>query len=368
MPYCRRCGTKLEEDARFCHKCGTPVAATYAPTPPISQPAPAAYGSPAPARMKPWHKDALVLASIGLVTILVVAAVAAALLTATIGSWDLNQSLEDKTPGVKTINLNFQTNIGRVDIFTQKIPGNNIGIYVQANGSRGLFANNTNPVSISFENQTVGDVLTVNSQIRVEEPAVSRASIQCTIYVDPALKLNLNVSSTTGQVSFTGEQDAKIQALTLHAVTGEVQANLNTGVTVNGNVSLSTTTGEVNYRMYQTYVVDNCTLNLRSVKGEVTIDITQTKTLQGNLSVTADTTTGAINVGLTVDGGVGAQIASDTTGFGNIHTDLKNFNGNQSLVQSANYPSACNIEIENTIHGFGSVYVTASYLTTVVSS
>lgn len=27
MPYCRKCGAKLEDDARFCHVCGSPVAA-----------------------------------------------------------------------------------------------------------------------------------------------------------------------------------------------------------------------------------------------------------------------------------------------------------------------------------------------------
>jgi len=25
MPYCRKCGTEMKEDVRFCPKCGTPV-------------------------------------------------------------------------------------------------------------------------------------------------------------------------------------------------------------------------------------------------------------------------------------------------------------------------------------------------------
>ena len=33
MPYCRRCGTQLEENARFCHKCGTEVV-IFSPAPP----------------------------------------------------------------------------------------------------------------------------------------------------------------------------------------------------------------------------------------------------------------------------------------------------------------------------------------------
>jgi hypothetical protein len=365
MPYCRRCGTQLEENARFCHKCGTPVAvdATYAspPSPPQS-----AYRPAAP--MKPWHKDTLVVATIVLVTILLVAVVAVALLTAPLGSWSLSESLEDKTEGVKTVNLNFHTNVGQIIIFTQKMGNNNICIYVQANGSRGLFGNRDNPVSITFDNQTVGDVLTVNSSVHVEDVATSRSRVQIMIYVDPDLTLDFNVSSTTGQVSFTGNQDAVIQNLNLHAVTGEVQANLETGVIVTGNVSLSTTTGAVNYRMSQTFVFGNCTVNLHSVTGEVNMDITQTKTLDGNLWVNSETTTGSINLGLTIDDGVGAKIASDTGGFGNVHTDLNNFNGENELVQSANYPSASNIEIDNKIHAFGSVYIQASYLTVTIAS
>lgn len=31
MPYCKKCGAELTEDARFCHACGTPVAAPITP-------------------------------------------------------------------------------------------------------------------------------------------------------------------------------------------------------------------------------------------------------------------------------------------------------------------------------------------------
>ncbi|HKM60138.1 MAG TPA: zinc ribbon domain-containing protein [Candidatus Bathyarchaeia archaeon] len=37
MPYCRRCGNQLWENARFCHKCGTP-AVMFTP-PPSAKPA-----------------------------------------------------------------------------------------------------------------------------------------------------------------------------------------------------------------------------------------------------------------------------------------------------------------------------------------
>jgi hypothetical protein len=359
LPYCRRCGTLLEENARYCQKCGTPVAVYVAP-PPV-------YHAPQP--RKPWYKDTFILITVGLVAILLVAVFAVTLLSAPFASWDSNQSLEDKTLGVKTLNLNFNTNVGAIEVFTQKMSNTNVGIYIQANGGKGLLSDSSSgPLTVEFENQTVGDVLTVNSVVRVQDAFTSNAHVKCSIYVDPALNLNLNFSSTTGQISFIGDNAAKISSLILDTTTGEVQANLNNNVTVAGNITLSATTGAVNYRMSQNNIVGNCTLNLHSTTGAVVMEITQTKTLQGNLAVYADTTTGGINVGLTIDGGVGAQITSQVTGFGNIQTDLNNFNGDKTPVQSSNYPAASNIEIHNSLHGFGGVNIKASYLTTTIAS
>jgi hypothetical protein len=217
LPYCRRCGTQLEENARYCHKCGTPVVA-YA-IPPV-------YQTPKP--HKPWYKDSFILITIGLVVILLVAVFAVALLSAPFATWDSNQSLEDKTAGVKTLNLNFHTNIGAIEVFTQKMSNNNIGVYVQANGGKGLLADSSGPVTMEFENQTVGDVLTVNSFFQVQDGFISNAHVKCSIYVDPSLNLYLNVSSTTGQISFIGDGSAKISSLSLVTTTGEVQANLDT--------------------------------------------------------------------------------------------------------------------------------------------
>ena len=38
MPYCRRCGAQLEENAHFCHKCGTPVITFVPILPPPAAP------------------------------------------------------------------------------------------------------------------------------------------------------------------------------------------------------------------------------------------------------------------------------------------------------------------------------------------
>ncbi|MCW3996441.1 MAG: zinc-ribbon domain-containing protein [Candidatus Bathyarchaeota archaeon] len=56
MPYCRRCGTMLEEGAYFCHKCGTPVV-FYTP-PPV-------------AVSKEWKMDPFFIAIIAIAAIII---------------------------------------------------------------------------------------------------------------------------------------------------------------------------------------------------------------------------------------------------------------------------------------------------------
>jgi len=312
----------------------------------------------------------LVVAAIGLVGILVLSAVVVAFLVVPLSTWSISEPYRDDAPNVNTLNLNFEVDIGQVNIFTQKMgENNNIFIYVSAEGSRSILGGGTGiPVTVTFDNQTEGGVLTVNSRVSVENRFSNRANINCNIYVDPALNLNLNVTAHTGQVSFSADKAITIQSLNLQTTTGAVEAHLQSSVTVAGDITLQTITGGVNYRMSETNIAANCTLNLKSTTGGVNMDITQTKTLQGNLNVNAETTTGSINLGLVIDGGVAAKIASQVPTFGGIDTRLNNFSGDESLVQSVNYPAASNIDINNLVNGIGGVNINANYKTTAIAS
>jgi uncharacterized membrane protein YvbJ len=95
VPYCDRCGTKLEENARFCQKCGKPVAtfATFTPPPP---PPPAA---------KPMSKDPAIILAVVLVAILVVAIIIVAVFFA-LNPVNFNPS--NQGGNTNQISLNFQ--------------------------------------------------------------------------------------------------------------------------------------------------------------------------------------------------------------------------------------------------------------------
>jgi hypothetical protein len=97
--------------------------------------------------------------------------------------------------------------------------------------------------------------------------------------------------------------------------------------------------------MNQAKVEGNNSIILQTNAGSVNMDISETKTLQGNLQVNASTNLGSINLGLVVDSGVAAKITSQTN-LGSIHIIQQNFSGNQSPIQSNNYPAPC-IRINN---------------------
>ena len=373
MPYCRRCGTQLEENARFCHRCGIPVD-PYAVPPVQQQPVyyPPAYQQVPPPQAqtkphRPMYKDPIVIGTVALVVILLTAVVIGAFMIAPINPWSYNNSQSNQNPDLKTLNLNFHTNVGQVNVMTLEIGDRNVLISVQGNGSYGFLGGSAEPVTFTFDNQTVGDTLTVNSQINVDESATERSNVAVQIFIDPALALNLNVSSSTGKVSFVADKATTLQSLYLESTTGEVEANLQGNLTITGDITLKSSTADVNFRLSQDAIEGNRTVNLESSTGSVVADLTQTKAFNGNLHVNAATTTGSVNVGLTIDGAVAAKITSHTGTFGGIKTNHNNFQGNNTNLQTLNYPSTCNIEVNNTV-GTGDINITADYLTTLIYS
>ncbi len=344
MPYCRHCGTKLDEDARFCHKCGTPV--TFIP-----QAAP----------VRPIMKDPLVIAAIVLVVILVVAAIVTAIVFAPLYPVEFNQANEVNQPNINQLNFNLDADTAQINIIAQNLTDKTILMTVSATGSRGIFGS-TDPIEVTFSNQTINDELTVTSKIKTgERGAFARnLNVVCNVYINPKLTLNLNVKSQYSQISLSADGETTIQTLNLEAITGEVQVNLNAGTTINGDLSLKSQTGSMWLRLNQAKIQDNVTFSLLTTTGSINMDITQTRTLDGTVQVNAETTTGSINLKLLIDGEVGARIESRTN-LGSITTDVKGFSGNQSPIQSNNYPAESNILINNLVNSMGSIHLNAAY-------
>ena len=298
------------------------------------------------------------IAAIALIAILVTAVIVSAIIFTPFSPISFNQTNQDSHLGINALNLNFQANTAQVTILTQNINNQNILIETHADGSRGIFSS-TSPIKVTFTNQTEGNELTINSKVTEEREFTTTGNLHvtCTIYVNPGLKLNINVTTQAGSVSLISEKFATFQSINLCSNAGEVQANLQ-NATISGGVSLHTQAGTVNLGVRQAALQGNQTVTLHSNTGSVGMDITQVKTLKGNLQVNAITELGSVNVDLQIDGDVGAKIISQTN-LGNIHLDVQAFSGNQSRIQSDNYPAASNIEINGRTN-LGSININAA--------
>ncbi len=307
---------------------------------------------------KPIRNDPLIIGAIVLIAILVVGVVVAALFAASYATVNISQSYQDNTVGINKLNLNVQTEALKVSVFTQKVSNNNFLITLDGTASKGVNSGSGSPIQVELNNDTVaGNELTITMRI-TQSNVFSRYNVQCNIYVNPDVIRNLNVTSQAGQVSFTADKSVTFESLNLQSQAGAVQANME-NMTVAGNINLRTQAGSIDFRMNEAKVEGNNTVTLQTNAGSVTMDIAETKALQGNLMVNAVTDLGSVNVGLVVDDGVGAKLVSQTN-LGSVHVDVQHFSGNQSPIQSDNYPAASNIEI-NSKTNLGSININANY-------
>jgi hypothetical protein len=300
-----------------------------------------------------------------LIAIVVVAVIVSAIILAPLHPVNFSQTNQVNQPNINTLNLNFQADVAEVNIIAQNLTGKTILINTTAKGSTGILGS-TNPIQVSFSNETAGNTLTVTSKItNVDQSLFSRnLKVTCAIFINPSLRLNLNVTTETGQITLTAAESATFESLNLKSTTGIVQANIQNGTAIEGDISLKTTTGTVSFRMNQAVVQGNDTVDLQTTTGSIDIDMAENKTFFGNVQVNATTTTGTVNLEMRIEDGVGAKIESQTQ-IGEIRTNLGNFSGDKSPIQSDNYPADGNFLI-NLRTTLGGIYINAAYQSSTV--
>jgi len=104
LPYCRRCGTQLEENARFCHKCGTQVV--------IFSPAPPAKSAP---------QGPVSTAVIVLVAVVAVAVIGSIFVFSTFYPANFNQASPANQTNVSKLSFNLQEGIAQANVLAQDL-------------------------------------------------------------------------------------------------------------------------------------------------------------------------------------------------------------------------------------------------------
>jgi hypothetical protein len=352
MPYCRKCGAKLEEEARFCHVCGTPVAAVTVPA-------------------MPRRRGPFLLPVIILIAILVMAAIVGALVFVPFYHVHFDQTNQVAKTGADNLILDFQADVAQVNVFFINLPDKMVVLNVTADGYVGIFDDSNRTINVTFDHQTAtaNNTEIVTSRVsRVSAwPLSYNLNVICNVYIDPSANLSrIFVHSGVGQIVLNADVATTIQSLNLETTTGSIEASVAQGVVLTGSVSAKTTTGSVTFNWMQADAKGNVPVNLKSTTGTVNLSVSRNSRLSGNVSINAETTTGSVSLAMTIHDEVGAKIESHTS-VGGINVEQQGFSGNQSLLQSSNYAAGSNFLV-NLATTTGSVHINAYYESSTVLS
>jgi hypothetical protein len=353
MAFCRKCGAKLEEGARFCRVCGTPVVAVTA----AARPA-------APRRRRPVYLLPVAI----LIAVLISAVVIGALFFLPLYPVHFNQTNQVPKADVDHLLLEFQADVAQVNIFFKNLPGNMVVLNVTADGNVGILDDPNRAVNVTFSHQTSNNSAIVTARVSrtTRWPILNYLNVNCDIYIDPSVSLTLHVSSSVGNIVMDANTSVTLQILDLETETGSVDVSLSKGVVVADLITLHTTTGNLQFQMDKADVSRNVSVNLQSTTGSVNMDLIENQKLSGNVTVNARTTTGSVNLSMEIDNDVGASLESSTV-IGSINEDVENFSGNETLLQSDNFPAGSNFLV-NLRTTTGGININAAYGSSTVLS
>jgi hypothetical protein len=335
----------MDDTAQFCPECGTPVAVA----------------TPATKQTAQKRRPSNILPVAILITVLVSAGVIGALFVLPVSPVHFNQTNKVPEAGMDELSLDLQVDVAQINIVFKDLPSNVLVLNVTADGSVSVFEDPALAVNVTFNHQATNNSLVVIANVsQVPQWSLfNDLNVKCDVYIDPSAELRLQVCSRVGNIVMDADSEVTLQSLCLETTTGNIDVSLSEDVVAAGSVSLKTTTGTVQFKMDETDVSKDVPVNLRSTTGTVNVDLAATRMLSGNVTVNARTTTGSVNLDMAIDGEVGARIES-ATDLGGITSDLKRFSGNESPLQSNNYPAGSNFLV-NLRTETGGININAAY-------
>ena len=342
MPYCRKCGAKLADDARFCPVCGTPVtfpAASAPRTEPLRQ---------------PIRKGPFPLAAIILIAILIFAVVAAIVVLLPFQPVDFNQQNEASATNVNSVYFNFEANITNINVHFRDLPGDQrVQMNTTATGWRSILGSDQ-PLTFAIEeNSANGSLIYIVKVLRADDLALFyNLNVTCEILIDPSISVYLNIRTTTSNVEIHADKTVTLTNLDVETTTGNIDATLSEGVVLTGTLSLRTATGSTRLVWNNADVSRNTSIYLRSSTSFTNLILTQDRQLAGNVTITIENSySGFLFINLNISKSIAATI-SNTSSIRGLQLQQDGFSGDVLPIQSDNYPSQGNFAINlEPIHG-----------------
>lgn len=354
MPYCRNCGAKLDDDARFCRVCGTPVNANVSYVT-ATAPALAPVGGSRSVRMSRFWLPIIV-------GIIVIVLVLASLVVAFAPYQEVtfNRSNQASAANIDAFRLDLNADIANVNVMLRDLPGNQRAVInTTATGQHGIFGSDQ-PLALSFDEKATDSLIwKVNISRAGDWPIFDPLQVACDVYIDPAVILAIEVTTSTGSITLNADNEAHFQSIQLRANTGSIQANINSNVNISGAFLVQATTGSVQIIWDNPEVSLQTPVSISASTGSVDVNVTQTKPMNGNLTFTAIASTGSVNFAINIQNEIAARISAKTM-LGSTSVKQQGFSGNQTPIQSNNYPTKNNIDVFLTT-SLGSISIDANY-------
>jgi hypothetical protein len=326
MPYCAKCGAKLDEGAKFCHLCGASVGVTTVTRYEVRR------------SRAPFYMSAIILIAI-LVTVLIVGALVFLPIRA------VNLASSQSAPaqvGVDTLNLDFGADIAHVNVMFKNLTSTLVILNVSAKGGVGIFAP-ANPINITFSHNVSGNAMIVTSRVYRTGGWnwLFGLNVVCDLYIDVDVILGLSVRTSIGKIAVNTTDGVALDSLYLETTTGGIEAKLEQNVRLDGDVFIRTTTGGVDFTWHDVKAANNVSVGIRTTTGGIGVGIVQNDKLPANVTMTVEATIGGIDFAVAIHDGVGAWIESSTS-VGGISVDKTGFSGAKSPIQSDNCPTSSN--------------------------
>lgn len=296
------------------------------------------------------NKGSFAIAVVVLIVILVVALAFVAVLFLPVKAVNFDETKSvPSSAGVNKLTLKLNADVGEVRVVYANLSGTALSLHVSAKGAVG-FLQDPNTISLDFVQSTSADTALVNATLNVKDRLLgaSNLNLHCDVMIDSSMRSKLDLSTTVGSVLVNGANATAFDQITLNARTGAVTMKIASGVSLNGDITLSTNVG-ASVLDWQNPAVNQDIKVVASAKtGGVELHLNQSSPLNRTVSLNGTTVTGGVSLNMGIAGNMSASIDSKAE-LGEVHVGSKTgFIGTDSALRSNNYPSTGNFGVNLT--------------------
>jgi hypothetical protein len=287
------------------------------------------------------------IAVVALMVVLVVVLSIAAVLFLPVKSVNFDESRSvTSTAGVNKLSLRLSADLGEVQVTYANLSGLALSLHVTAKGSVG-FLMDPNTISLDFVQSTSADTALVNASVNVRDRLLgaSNLNLHCIVQIDDSMRSKLDLSTSTGSVLVNSTNASAFDQISMSVKTGAVNLKIASGVSLYGDITLSTNVGASVLDWTDPLVMEDIKVVSSTKTGGLEMNINQTAPMDRTVILNGTTATGGVSLNMGIRGNVSASIESET-GLGGVHVGSRTgFNGTDNALKSTNYPSSGNFEV-----------------------